>query len=59
MFVMFFYLVKKIKQQIQRNQRFCSVTVTVPSLGVINRPTSFGVLNRPKASFSVICSKDF
>ena len=28
--------------------------VTVPSLGVLNRPTSLSVLNRPKASLTVL-----
>jgi hypothetical protein len=30
---------------IQRSQRFCSVTVTVPYLGVLNLPTSLSVLS--------------
>ena len=34
-------------RRVQRSQRFCPVTVTVPSLGVLNRPTSLSVLNRP------------
>ena len=48
----------KINYLLQRSQRFCPVTVpsqsrhhpvTVPSLGVLNRPTSLSVLNRPLA----------
>ena len=50
---------------LQRSQSFCPVTVTVPSpsrhhpvtvpsLGVLNRPTSLSVLNRPKPSLRVL-----
>ena len=43
-----------IKNLLQRSQRFCSVTVTVPFLGVLNRPTSLSVLNHPLPSLTVL-----
>ncbi len=58
-------LLVEIILNVQRSQRFCPVTVTVPSpsrhhpvtvpsLGALNRSTSLSVLNRPKPSFTVL-----